>query len=52
MKEIEDIAKIISDINKEADLYPTNNKDYKMAQAGVENGEENYTEKERTIIKS
>ena len=46
---IEDIATEIGSINIEAESYPTNNSDYLLAKKGIENGEEEYTEKELNL---
>lgn len=43
---LEEIATEADDINKEAEAFPTNQKDYALAQSGIKNGEENYTESE------
>lgn len=45
-KRLDDLTKIISKIDTEAHPYPANDDDYAKAKAGVENGEENYTEAE------
>lgn len=46
---IESIAQEIDSINVEAESYPTNNSDYELAKKGIENGEEEYTEKELNL---
>lgn len=46
---IENIAQEIDSINVEAESYPTNNSDYELAKKGIENGEEEYTEKELNL---
>ncbi|GHT36528.1 hypothetical protein AGMMS49574_28390 [Bacteroidia bacterium] len=46
MENMEKTANEIEDINREADLYHTNNEDYEKARIGIDNGEEYYTEKE------
>jgi hypothetical protein len=49
ISEIENIANEIDSINTESEIYPTNNFDYEQAKRGIENGEEEYTEKELSI---
>lgn len=46
---MESIAKEIEDINIEAETYPTNSYDYELAKKGIENGEEEYIEKELNL---
>lgn len=46
---IENIAAEIEAVNLEAETYPTNNSDYELAKKGIENGEEEYTEKELNL---
>lgn len=46
---IENIANEIEAINIEAETYPTSNSDYELARKGIENGEEEYTEKELNL---
>ncbi|MBK7883448.1 MAG: SLATT domain-containing protein [Chitinophagaceae bacterium] len=46
IERLENIAKEIDDINKEAEQFPTSKKDYELAQLGIKNGEENYTKDE------
>lgn len=46
IQRLENIAKEIDDINKEAEQFPTSKKDYELAQSGIKNGEENYTKDE------
>lgn len=46
---IEEIAKEANRINKAAESYPTSDKDYQKAKAGIEEGEEDYTEKELNL---
>ena len=46
IQRLENIAKEIDDINKEAEQFPTSKKDYELAQSGIKNGEENYTQEE------
>ena len=46
ISKIENLANEIDSINNEAEIYPTNSSDYKQAKQGIENGEEEYTEKE------
>ncbi len=46
---IEIISNEIEAINIEAESYPTNTSDYKLAKKGIENGEEEYTEKELNL---
>ena len=46
IQRLENIAKEIDDVNKEAEQFPTSKKDYKLAQCGIKNGEENYTKEE------
>ncbi|MBQ8280460.1 MAG: SLATT domain-containing protein [Roseburia sp.] len=42
----EEIQREISEANEIGSQFPTNNGDYKKAQASVKNGDENYTEEE------
>ncbi|VXD15848.1 SLATT domain-containing protein [Marinoscillum sp. 108] len=46
---LEKIAHEIEEINKEAESLPTSDKDYKLAKAGIEAGEESYTENELNL---
>jgi hypothetical protein len=46
---IESIAIEIDSINIESESYPTSNSDYLLAKKGIENGEEEYTEKELNL---
>ena len=46
---IETISQEIDSINVEAESYPTSNSDYLLAKKGIENGEEEYTEKELNL---
>lgn len=46
---LENIAKEIDDINKEAEQFPTTKNDYELAKQGIENGEESYTKDELEI---
>jgi 5-bromo-4-chloroindolyl phosphate hydrolysis protein len=46
---IEKIANEIESINIEAETYTTNNSDYELAKKGIENGEDEYTEKELNL---
>lgn len=43
---LESIALEAEDINREAEAFPTNNSDYTLAQKGIINGEEKYTDSE------
>lgn len=36
-------------VNRDSEAFPTNKKDYKMAQEGIEKGEETYTDKDLSI---
>ena len=47
--EIENVANETFNINIESETYPTNRYDYEQAKKGIENGEEEYTEKELNI---
>lgn len=47
---IEAIAKKTEEVNQIAEEFPTNNNDYKKAQNGIINGEEEYTDKELTNL--
>jgi len=49
IQKLENIAKEIDDINKEAEQFPTSKKDYELAQEGIQNGEEHYTKDELGI---
>jgi hypothetical protein len=46
---LEKISNDADDINKEAEAFPTNENDYKLAQKGIKNGEENYTNTELNL---
>ncbi len=46
INKLEEIAKEADDINQESEAFPTNQKDYAMAQKGIKDGEENYTDSE------
>jgi len=46
---IEELAQETDSINIEAETYPTNSSDYQLAKKGIENGEEEYTERELNI---
>lgn len=49
ISKIEDISVEIDNINTEAEGFPTTKKDYRLAQKGIESGEENYTEAELNL---
>nr|WP_288836695.1 SLATT domain-containing protein [uncultured Flavobacterium sp.] len=49
IQRLEDIAAEADDVNKEAEAFPTNQQDYTMAQQGIKDGEENYTDKELNL---
>ena len=49
INEIEKIALEIDNINIEAESFPTNKTDYKLAKKGIEEGEEEYTKQELEI---
>lgn len=46
---IEEIATAMEDINREAESFPTSDRDYQKAKEGIEAGEENYNTKELDI---
>lgn len=46
---IEEISTEVEEVNKEAESFPTNEKDYNKAKEGIEGGEENYTEVELNL---
>ncbi|MDE5488083.1 SLATT domain-containing protein [Elizabethkingia meningoseptica] len=46
VNKLEEIAKEADDINQESEAFPTNKKDYALAQKGIKDGEENYTDSE------
>jgi hypothetical protein len=46
VEKLEQIAIQINEINIEAETYPASKKDYALAQKGIKNGEENYTNEE------
>jgi len=48
-KRAEEIRKEISQANELGSQFPTISKDYKEAQEGIQNGEENYTDRELEI---
>jgi hypothetical protein len=43
IKQLESLATEAEEVNKEAEPFPTSNSDYKKAQTGIQNGEEEYT---------
>lgn len=43
-KRMDELTKLVSKIDSETHSYPTSKEDYEKAQAGMANGEENYTE--------
>ncbi|MFZ4526409.1 MAG: SLATT domain-containing protein [Chlorobium sp.] len=45
-KSVEDLGQEVDEINQEAEEYPTNYADYKKAHDGINNDEEEYTQKE------
>ena len=49
LKRFEKIALEIDYVNQEAESYPTNKSDYKLAKKGIEAGEETYTESELNV---
>lgn len=49
MKEVDIISSTISEINKDGDSHPTNNKDYQLARKGIESGEEGYTNQDLSL---
>lgn len=49
IKRLEEIAIEADDVNKEAEAFPTNKNDYALAQKGIKDGEENYTESELNL---
>lgn len=49
VKRVEEIALEATEANKEAEAFPTNNTDYRLAQKGIQAGEENYTESELNL---
>jgi hypothetical protein len=49
VKQFEEISIEADEINKDAEQFPTSNADYKKAQDGVKEGEEEYTEKELNL---
>ena len=46
----EDINKRIKNINRDAEKYTTNKKDFEIAKEGINYGEENYTDKELDLL--
>lgn len=46
IKQFETLASNVDEINKEAEPFPTSNADYLKAKKGIENGEEEYLDKE------
>lgn len=46
---VEEIADLSDEANKEAEAFPTSQKDYELAQKGIKNGEEIYTESELNL---
>jgi hypothetical protein len=46
VKAFEDIKQHHANLTQEANIYPTSDADYRKAQAGIQNGEEDYTNKE------
>lgn len=49
IQRLEDIAAEADDVNKEAEAFPTNQQDYNLAQQGIKDGEENYTDTELNL---
>ncbi|MBA3647271.1 MAG: SLATT domain-containing protein [Chitinophagales bacterium] len=49
IQRLEEIATEADDINKEAEAFPTNENDYNVAQKGIKDGEENYTDNELNL---
>jgi len=49
IEELESLGEAIDQVNKEAEGFPTSNKDYLLAQQGIGDGEESYTETELSI---
>jgi hypothetical protein len=49
IKQFETISDLADEINKDAEQFPASEKDYKKAQLGVVNGEEEYTDKELNL---
>ncbi len=45
-----DINKRIKNINRDAEKYTTNKKDFEIAKEGINYGEENYTDKELDLL--
>lgn len=49
IKNLEDVAKEIDAINRDAEAFPTSDSDFRKAQKGIKAGEEDYTEEELRI---
>lgn len=49
VQRLEELAAEADDVNKEAEAFPTNQADYNLAQKGIKDGEENYTETELNL---
>lgn len=49
IKQFETISDLADEINKDAEQFPASENDYKKAQLGVVNGEEEYTDKELNL---
>jgi|SRR6218665_291302 len=49
LEQFEDIAKEADEINRDAEQFPTSQKDYNKAKTGIANGEEHYTEEELNL---
>ncbi len=46
---LEKVAQEVDEINKDAEQFPTTNKDFNKARQGIVGGEEDYTEKELAL---
>lgn len=46
IEQVEDLSNVIEDTNREAEQFPTTNRDYHYAQKGIQNGEESYLDDE------
>lgn len=49
LKDVESMAKEVEAINTDAEQFPTSQADYSKAKKGIENGDEDYTEKELSL---
>ncbi len=49
IQRLEEIATETDDVNTESEAFPTNKADFNLAQRGIKDGEENYTDTELNL---